>query len=104
MLFGAITMTGGQAARAMPHDAPATMDHAQTHAMPAGHCAGMASDDDEAPKPMGFDCAIACSVILGTACEMSERIALAEPSLGWPMTPTWQGLNPEHEPPPPRLL
>ena len=102
VFFAPISMSGGHAAMAMPAPSGATADHMT--AGPAGHCADMGGDQDQrGPTTPNIDCMIACSAMLAADFEVEDHFAAAafiEPAA---LTSALHGLNPESDPPPPRL-
>lgn len=101
LLFGSYSMAGGHAAMAMPTPSAPMMHHAQD-AMAAGHCADM-GQNQKGQKSPDIDCMIACAVILAAVSEMEEGPIMAP--LSQPLMPVTSrhGLNPESDPPPPRI-
>jgi hypothetical protein len=103
LLFGSYSMAGGHAAMAMPSSSAPMMHHAQD-GMAAGHCADMGQNQKQKDQTgSNIDCTIACAVILSAMSEMEEGPIMAP--LSQPLMPvtTRHGLNPESDPPPPRL-
>lgn len=102
LLFGSYSMTGGHAAMAMP-TSTAPMHHTQD-AMAAGHCADMGQNQNQKDQTgSDIDCMIACAVILSAVSEMDDgpvMVPLSQPLM--PVTAR-HGLNPESDPPPPRI-
>ena len=105
VLLAPLTMTGGHAAMAMPAAAKA-MDHHSGQAMTAEHCAGMSGQsDDQSDHKSGpsIDCMMACSCLPPAGTELAEHamlVAIVEPPA---LAAGLIGLNPESDPPPPRI-
>lgn len=108
LLFGSFSMMGGHALMAMPHQSDLT-GHAMEQAsgdMPEGHCANMGhGQNDQGKKSSGMEinCLMACSVMLTSIGGIGDQPALAGSTQPLPAQNHRPGLNPEHEPPPPRL-
>ena len=104
MLFATISMSGGHAAMAMPSGEGASAHHAQMSDMPPGHCEDMGGKQNpDSKNRSNIDCMISCSVIMAAAGAFAD----APPPEMQTRTPLLvsihDGLNPESDPPPPRL-
>jgi hypothetical protein len=98
LLLAPLGMMGSHAAAAMP------MPHGASHAAPVtpDHCAP-AKDDDGDRARQSIDCTIFCAAMAAPDAAVSGRTAFAGPALAIRPVPFGQGLNPESEPPPPRI-
>ena len=89
--------------RAHAAAAPAPMSHGNMHAAPAeNHCAPKGEDQGEAPK-QDIDCTIFCGAMAAEDMSVSERLTFAALALHGRLQAFGHGVNPEAEPPPPRL-
>lgn len=106
VLFAPISMASAHGAMAAPAPQQAQMHHAQMADMPAGHCGDMDQrdgSDHKAPMSPGIDCTIACSVII-TSAELFADAPLPAVQMRTSILLTFRdGLEPESDPPPPRL-
>src|SRR3546814_14879874 len=93
MLLAPLTMVGGGAAMAMPHDmaTEAGMDH----------CAGM--DEPSKDQPRGdIECMMACAAIPPLASRFEARLMASAPLPRAFVATEARGLDPAAETPPPR--
>ena len=102
VLFSPISMSAGHAAMAMPTPSAPMADHMS--AAPAGHCADMDGEQDKSGRATpNIDCMIACSAMPAADFEVEVHpivAAFIEPRA---LTSAHHGLNPESDPPPPRV-
>lgn len=92
VLMAPLTMVGGGAAMAMPHDTMAAMDH----------CAGMDGPSKKQPG-LDIDCMIMCAAVPTVEPRLDPQMTVPAPLLHFPATSTSDGLDPESETPPPRI-
>ena len=106
VLFAPISMASAHGAMAAPIPQQAQMHHAQMADMPAGHCGDMDQgdrSDHKAPMSPGIDCTIACSMIMASAEVFADGPLPAAQMRTLRLATSRKGLNPESDPPPPRL-
>ena len=105
LLLAPPSIVGEHAAMARPA-APAASAHHAGESDQAGHCAEMSGplEDEKAPATdCLIDCVIACSTIPAVASQMADQpppVGLVQPM---PLAGRISGLNPEWDPPPPRI-
>lgn len=74
------------------------------HAMAAGgHCRDMPAPEEKRSAPTAIDCAVACAVVAPpSAPDVALVPSVVQPQAG-AFVATFSGVNPEADPPPPRL-
>jgi len=102
VLFSPISMATGHAAMAMPAASAAMADH--MGAASAGHCADMGGEQDKSgPAAPSIDCMIACSAMPAADFEVEAHPVVAAFIEPRALISALSGLNPESDPPPPRI-
>ena len=87
----------GRMAAAQPLSAPGP------HAMAAvGHCRDMPTSQDQNSAPTAIDCALACAVVASPPPAVAAMPRLVQLRAG-AFLATFSGVNPEADPPPPRI-
>lgn len=103
VIFSPLSMASGHATMAMPAASTSMPDH-MAAAAPTGHCAEMAGQEDRSEQPApNVDCLIACTAIPTLAFEVEAQPMLVGSVEPAPLVAALHGLNPEADPPPPRL-
>ena len=93
MLLAPLTMLGGGAATAMPHDTMASMDH----------CAGMDEPSQDRPGA-DIDCMMVCAAVPPPLAPRLDSHTVAPAALPhFAVATAPHGLDPEAETPPPRF-
>jgi hypothetical protein len=79
----------------------------QPAAAAVGHCADAAGMSHEAPAGeefgQGIDCFIACSCVPSLGAELADRPSFLQAPASAPPIAMRGGLNPQADPPPPRI-